>query len=266
MDLTSIGGLLLGILAIIVGQALEGGSLGSIIQPTAALIVFGGTIGATVLGFPLHTVLQAAKSIPTVFKEKKVSPQAVIEEIIRFANKARKEGIISLEADMDKVKDPFLKKALMLAIDGTDPKVLRETMETEISYSEEHGEAPAKVFEAAGGFAPTVGILGAVLGLIHVMENLADASKLGEGIAVAFVATVYGVGSANLVFLPMSSKLKQKHRVEMIMKELMLQGAISVQEGLNPRIIEEKLIAFLTEEEKHLWKTKGEAGAKKKAA
>ncbi len=266
MDLTSVGGLILGIAAILLGQVLEGGRIGSILQPTAALIVFGGTIGATILGFPLHVVMAAMKAITSVFTEKKVNPEAVIEEIIRFANKARKEGIISLEGEMDSVKDPFLKKALMLAIDGTDPRVLRQTMEVELAYHEEHGEQPAKVFEAAGGFSPTIGILGAVLGLIHVMENLADASKLGEGIAVAFVATVYGVGLANLILLPMASKLKAKHRADMVMQEMMLEGSMSVQEGLNPRIIEEKLISFLTEEQKLRWKEKAGAKTKRKAA
>ncbi len=266
MDITSVGGLLLGIFAVLLGQALEGGSIMSIIQPTAALIVFGGTIGATVLGFPLRVVLQAARSVSSVFKEKNVAPDRMIEEILAFANKARREGIISLEPEMDRVKNSFLKKALTMAIDGTDPKVLKETMETELAHMEEHGEMPSKVFEAAGGFAPTIGILGAVLGLIHVMENLADPSKLGEGIAVAFVATVYGVGTANLVFLPIASKLKAKHRIEMALHEMLLQGAMSVQEGLNPRIIEEKLLAFLNEEQKARWKSKVEAAAKRKAA
>lgn len=266
MDITSVIGLLLGIAAILLGQALEGGHIGSIVQPTAALIVFGGTVGATALSYPLPTVLQALRAFRGVFTETKRDAARIIDELLAFSNKARREGIISLEKDMEKTKDPFLKKALRLAIDGTDPKVLKETMEIELSYEEENGEKPSKVFESAGGFAPTVGILGAVLGLIHVMENLSDPSKLGEGIAVAFVATVYGVGSANLFFLPVASKLKAKHRQEMVLKELMLSGALAVQEGLNPRIIEEKLVAFLDHGQKSAWGARGAARGPRKVA
>jgi len=160
--------------------------------------------------------------------------------------------VISLESDVQKITDPFLKKALTMAMDGVEPKVLRETMELEISNLEEESEEPIKFWQAAGGYSPTIGILGAVLGLIHVMENLNDPSKLGSGIATAFVATVYGVGSANLLFLPMATKMEIRHRHEMIVKEMSLEGVVAVSTGENPRLIEEKLTAFLSEKQRSL--------------
>lgn len=245
MDITSIVGIIMGLAAIIGGQILEGGHVSSITQPTAAIIVFGGTFGAALLQFPLKTVLGAFSGVMKVFLGGGGSPEAVIEQIVGFAMKARKNGLIALENDIAGVRDEFLQKALRLMVDGVDPKMLRETMETEIGHLEEEGLLKAKFFEAAGGYAPTVGILGAVLGLIHVMENLADPSKLGSGIAVAFVATVYGVGSANLIFLPMAGKLKLKHQHEMIHKTMALEGILDIQAGVNPHYIEDKLKAYL---------------------
>ena len=249
MDLATIIGLVLAAVAILGGQALEGGSIHSILQLTAAIIVVGGTLGACMVQFPLSIVVSSFKAVSNAFLEPKQDNRAVIAEIIRFANKARKEGIISLESETREASDPFLKKALTMAVDGVEPKILRETMEMEISNMEEEAEHPIKFWEAAGGYSPTIGILGAVLGLIHVMENLADPSKLGGGIAVAFVATVYGVGLANLVFLPISGKLKLKMRSQLVAREIMLVGVISILEGENPRLIEDKLRSFLTHKE-----------------
>ncbi|MFH0810335.1 MAG: flagellar motor protein [Pseudomonadota bacterium] len=247
MDLATIIGLLLAFGAILGGQMLEGGSIGSISQPTAAIIVCGGTMGAVCVSFPLKNVIGALKGIVGVIKEPGLNPVSLIKQINFFANKARREGILSLEKELGSVTDPFLKKAIMLAIDGVEPKLIRETMETDLQYLEEYGSYNEKIFEAAGGYAPTVGILGAVLGLIHVMENLSDPSMLGEGIAVAFVATVYGVGLANLLFLPIGNKLKIRHRQHMIVKEMMLEGVVAVSVGENPRLIEDKLKSFLSE-------------------
>jgi chemotaxis protein MotA len=244
LDLASIIGLVLGISAVIVGQMLEGGSISSIAQPTAALIVFGGTIGATMLGFPLSTAKHVAGGLIKVMLGGASREGELIQEIVRYAAKARKNGIISLEADIKTTKDPFLQKALRFVVDGVDPKVLQGIMETELSKIEEEGELPAKFLEAAGGFAPTIGILGAVLGLIQVMQNLSDPSKLGEGIAVAFVATVYGVGSANLLFLPFAGKLKYRHKRAMVSRQMMLEGILAMQAGEHPQIIEERLKAF----------------------
>lgn len=266
MDFATIIGLVLAVVAVLGGQYLEGGSVRSIMQETAAIIVIGGTFGACLVQFPLSIFLGSMKAVVRAFFEPKVNNREVISEIIRYANKARRQGIISLESETESVSDPFLKKALNMAVDGIEPKTLRETMEVEISNLEEEGEHPVKFWEAAGGYSPTVGILGAVLGLIHVMENLTDPSKLGGGIAVAFVATVYGVGLANLVYLPLSGKLKLRHRTEMIAKEIILVGVISILEGENPRLIEEKLKSFLSRQEQALTARAPEAGAETKAA
>ncbi len=247
MDLATLIGLVLGIGAIVGGQLLEGGRLEAITQPTAAIIVFGGTFGAVCVSFPLKNVIAAFKAIGSILKEPALNPVALIRQINVYANKARREGILSLEKELEAIADPFLKKAIMLAIDGVEPKLIRETMETDLQYLEEYGATHAQIFESAGGYAPTIGILGAVLGLIHVMENLSDPSMLGTGIAVAFVATVYGVGSANLLFLPIGNKLKIRHRQAMIIKEMMLEGVVAVSIGENPRLIEDKLKSFLSE-------------------
>ncbi len=250
MDKATIIGIVLGIGAVIGGQTLEGGNIHSIMQVTAAIIVFGGTFGAVFLSFPFHNVIGGFKGIKKIIKEPPQDPYQIIAQITNYGNKARKEGILSLEKEVKNVEDPFLKKALTMAVDGVEPNMIREAMGNELEYSDEHGKVDSKIFKAAGGYAPTIGILGAVLGLIHVMENLNDPSKLGAGIATAFVATVYGVGSANLLFLPISNKLEVRHRHEMIIKEMILEGVVAVSTGENPRLIEEKLNSFLSEKQK----------------
>jgi chemotaxis protein MotA len=211
------------------------------------MIVFGGTLGAIMLQFPLATVLAAIRSLAQVFFERKRDGQGAIREIVGFAHKARKEGIVSLDRDLAKIHDPFLKKSLMLAIDGTEPQELRKMMELELQNREEQEEKIPMVFEAAGGFSPTIGILGAVLGLIQVMQHLDKMDEVGRGIAVAFVATIYGVGAANLFFLPAAGKLKIRVREEQTAREMMLEGVVSILEGLNPRMVETKLQGFLAE-------------------
>src|SRR5262245_17470308 len=247
MDLATVLGIMVAFAGILLGQAIEGGSILDVLKPTAALIVFGGTLGATMIGFPLATLMQALSDLTHIIRNVDVRPNEVIDEIVKFANKARREGIISLESDANAIKDPFFKKAIMMAIDGTEPKELRETMECELQYTEERGEHSAKVFEAAGGYAPTIGIIGAVLGLIQVMQHLDNIDEVGKGIAVAFVATIYGVATANIFFLPAAGKLKFKHRQSIIIKEMMLEGTLGILEGQNPRIIEGKLVSFLEE-------------------
>ncbi len=251
MDKASIIGLVLGIGAVIGGQVLEGGSVRSIMQITAGIIVFGGTFGAVFLSFPYQNVIGAFKDIRSILRDPPEDFHQVIAMITNYANKARKEGILSLEKEIKNIEDPFLRKALNMAVDGVEPHILREAMETELEYLDEHGKINSKIFKSAGGYSPTIGILGAVLGLIHVMENLSDPSKLGAGIAVAFVATVYGVGSANLIFLPFATKLEIRHRHQMILKEMVLEGVVAVSTGENPRLIEEKLKAFLSETQKN---------------
>ena len=265
LDVASLIGIVVGIVAILGGQALEGGHIGSILQPTAALIVFGGTFGACLLQYRLSAVLASFKAVVKVFLDPKTNNREVIREIIRLANKARKEGVIALEQDVQQIEDRFLRRALTMAMDGIEPKVLRDTMELEIANIEDEAEEPIKFWAAAGGYSPTIGILGAVLGLIHVMENLSDPSKLGSGIAVAFVATIYGVGFANLIYFPFSGKLKTKVKSQLVTKEIMLVGVIGILEGENPRLIDDKLSSYLTRSEQEEAQKEDEAAHKKAA-
>jgi chemotaxis protein MotA len=245
MDKSTFGGLILAFGGIVAGLLIEGGRLGQVLQPTAAMIVFGGTIGAVMVQFPLKVVLQAAKRLANVFFEKKSEAPALTKVLVDYANKARKNGIVSLEAELQKQQDPFLKKALMLAIDGTEPQELRKMMELDLDNQAEREEKIPQVLESAGGFAPTVGIIGAVLGLIQVMQHLENINEVGKGIAVAFVATIYGVGSANLLFLPSAGKMKIRIREEQILREMTLEGVVSILEGMNPRMVESRLMGFL---------------------
>jgi chemotaxis protein MotA len=246
-DFATIGGLVLAVGGIMGGLILEGGKARDVAQVTAAMIVLSGTIGAVMVTTPMHTLLGAVKKMGLVFFERSHNPEAIVEEIIGYASKARKSGIVSLEHEANSIQDPFLRKALNLAVDGTDLQIIRQTMELEISMEEHHGEAEAKVFESAGGYAPTIGIIGAVLGLIQVMKNLSNIEEVGHGIAVAFVATVYGVGTANLFFLPAGNKLKARVQQAIHNKELMLEGVAGIVEGLNPKLIQSKLEAYLGE-------------------
>ena len=250
MDILTIVGIVFGLAALIGGQALEGGHLRSVIQGTAAIIVFGGTLGAVMVQYSLPKFLEGIKLTLHVFKSSGSHGVAIIQKIVEYANIVRKQGILALEPKIKDVKDPFFKKGLQLLMDGTEPHLLREILEVDLGYSEEHYGMAAKMFEIAGGYCPTFGIIGAVMGLIHVMENLADPSKLGSGIATAFVATVYGVLMANLVLLPMAGKLKMRNRLEGMTQEMIIQGLMSIAAGENPRMIQEKLEGFLTGAEK----------------
>jgi chemotaxis protein MotA len=243
-DIATLAGLLLALAGIIGGLLLEGGSIKDIAQVTAGMIVLGGTIGAVLISTPLSVATGAAGKLVTVFLDRGAPPDQLIEDIIGYATKARKTGVVSLEAEAETVADPFLKKALILAIDGTDLQEIRRMMELDIELAEQRTEAEAKVFEAAGGYAPTVGIIGAVLGLIQVMKHLENIEEVGKGIAVAFVATVYGVGVANLFFLPAAAKIKARVAVESRRKELIVEGVSGIVEGLNPKLIRSKLEAF----------------------
>jgi chemotaxis protein MotA len=248
MDLASVGGVVLALSMILLGQALEGGHVGSILQATAALIVFGGTIGATAVAFPTRDFVRGVKMASMVFLEKKSDLGGLAREIVELAGMARRDGVLALEGRLADIREPFLRKALGYVVDGVDPNVTRDSLEAAMESEFQEGNVGAKVWEAAGGYAPTIGILGAVLGLIHVMENLSDPSKLGGGIAVAFVATVYGVGSANILFLPMASKLKRKVGLARERRVLITEGVLAIQEGLNPRVLEEKLRSYTGEQ------------------
>ena len=243
-DLATLSGIAVALAGIIGGLLLEKGSLQDVAQGTAAMIVLGGTLGAVLVTNPLDTVLRAFRALGDVFFERGTGASSTIDLIIQFATKARKNGIVSLETDAAGIADPFLKKALNLAVDGTDLQELRKMMDTDIALSEHRAEAEAKVWESAGGYAPTIGIIGAVMGLIQVMKHLEDIKEVGHGIAVAFVATVYGVGSANIFFLPAGNKLRARMRQATLMKEMVLEGIVGIVEGLNPTLIRMKLEAF----------------------
>jgi len=250
VDKSSVGGIVLAVGGILAGLLLEGGNFRQILQPTAAMIVFGGTIGAVMLQFPLPVVLNAVRRLASVFIPPKTDPLSTVRRLVQYAQKARREGIVSLDADLEEIEDPFLKKSLMLAVDGTEPDELRKIMELELDNQAEYEEQVPQVFESAGGFAPTIGIIGAVLGLIQVMQHLDKIDEVGRGIAVAFVATIYGVGSANLLYLPVSGKMKLRIREEQITREMTLEGVASILEGMNPHMLETKLLGFLIDAEK----------------
>jgi len=245
MDLASVGGIILALVGILGGMMIEGGSIMEIVKPTAAMIVGGGTAGACMLQFPLNIVIAAAKDIIKVFLHKGHNGEAIVQQLVGYANTARKSGIVALDGELKSIKDPFLRQAMMLAVDGTESSEVRKIMELELENKAEFEEKIPAVFEAAGGYSPTVGIIGAVMGLIQVMKNLSDIDEVGRGIATAFVATIYGVAIANLICLPAAAKLKFRHKEHTMIKQMMLEGVISILEGMNPRMIETKLRTFL---------------------
>ena len=250
MDIATIIGIVLALGSILGGQILEGGHPDSIIQLTAFVIVMGGTLGAICVQNPLSVVLKGVSLLKLGIKDPKHDNKGIITTIIDLANVSRKQGLLALEGKLKDIHDPFFRKGVQLIVDGTDPKAVHAILEIDVECQEEEGLKAAKVWEAAGGYAPTIGIIGAVLGLIHVMENLADPSKLGSGIAVAFVATVYGVGSANLFFLPLASKLKFKLKEEAASRVMIIMGLVGLAEGENPRLLQEKLEGYLPESER----------------
>lgn len=245
MDKISVLGLLLGVVAIIGGQLLEGGHVASLSQPTALLIVLGGTMGAVMLQSPYATFVRGVRMVRWVWYPPVVDYLQLIKQVSSWSQVSRREGLLALESVINQLKDDFARKGLQLLVDGAEPERLREVLEVEISTYEEEMKLSAKIWEAAGGYSPTIGILGAVMGLIHVMENLSDPSKLGAGIAVAFVATIYGVGLANLVFLPMANKLKAHINRLIVQREMIVDGLVGIANGDNPRIIESRLQGYI---------------------
>ncbi len=245
MDLTTLLGLLLGLASLLIAFVMEGGSPAALLGVSAGMIVFGGTIGAVVISFPGDQLRDVLALLRIAFKKPNDEPLIVIDQLVELAMTARREGILSLEEKIEGYSDDFLQNGIRLIVDGVDPELVRSILETELSYIEARHEAGAGVFEAAGGFAPTMGIIGTVMGLIHVLGNLSNISKLGPLIATAFIATLYGVGSANLLWLPIASKLKSRSRREMLTKEIILEGILSIQAGENPTILGQKLRVFL---------------------
>ncbi len=245
MDMISIAGLILGIAAIVAGQALEGGHIGSLLQATAFFIVIGGTAGAVMLQSSLRVFLDGLAMLKWVFQSPPNHPQDTLNLILAWSHMARRGGLLALEPMIDEQNDLFERRGLQMLVDGAEPETLRDTLEMELHGFESHRIEAAKVWQAAGGYAPTIGIIGAVMGLIHVMENLTDPSKLGSGIAVAFVATIYGVGSANLIFLPVATKLRYHVNRAVRLKEMYIEGIVAIANGENPRMIEAKLQGYL---------------------
>ncbi len=251
MDLATIIGVTIGFLAVFGGQVLEGGHISALLQPTAAIIVLGGTFGATCASFPMRDLIKAAKDIKKVVFPGEQDMEKVIRDLASYSEMARRNGLLALQPLINEsTGDPFKTKALQLVVDGTDPQQFKDFMEIELASFESHEKTSSEVFEAAGGYSPTIGIIGAVLGLIHVMENLSDPSKLGAGIAVAFVATIYGLVTANILCLPASTKLKKVLKQQVLVKTLVVEGLLDIQSGMNPRLIIMKLQGFLAEQSK----------------
>ena len=244
MDILSIVGVILGFIAIIGGNYLEGGSLSALINLPAAIIVFGGTLGAALLQTPQGGLVISLSRLSYVFSPPNVGFQEGVDKVVRWAMAARKEGLLALENIAETENNPFARKGLQLLVDGSEPDNIRNVMEVESLVMEQRDVDAAKFYESMGGYAPTIGIIGAVMGLIHVMGNLADPSKLGDGIAVAFVATIYGVGLANLLLLPIAGKLRSYTRRESLLYEMLVEGLLGIADGENPRALSLKLQGF----------------------
>lgn len=245
MDILSITGILLGVGAVLLGLLLDGGHVSSLVNIPALVIVFGGTFGATLLQFPPVVFVRSMKMLAWVIKPIEINLSGQIDRVVYWSLLARKEGLLGLENALPKEKDPFIKKGLQLLVDGNDPDDIRDILDLDMYSKESLGLQAAGLYEAMGGYAPTLGILGAVMGLIHVMQNLTNPELLGQGIATAFVATIYGVGSANLVFLPVANKLKNHVLALRQAREMLAEGIISIAEGENPRNIKLRLSGYL---------------------
>lgn len=245
VDFLSFIGILVAFLAVVGGNWLEGGEIAALINGPAMVIVLGGTIGAILLQTPIPVFVHSLRLIGRVFLPGRHDKAQAIEKLVLWSNIARKEGLLGLEEIAEDEADPFIRKGMEMLVDGSEPEALRDALEMDVDASEQHDIQAARVFEGMGGYSPTIGIIGAVMGLIHVMQNLADPSRLGQGIATAFVATIYGVGLANLILLPLASKLKTQTQNITQYRELVIEGVVGIAEGDNPRNIEAKLKGFL---------------------
>jgi chemotaxis protein MotA len=244
-DLGSFLGLPLAAAVVLGAHMLEGGSARSLWQPAAALVVMGGTLSAVLVSYPLATVRRTALAVWHVCTHDSASAEGIVGRILEYAHRARRKGVVTLEEDLDDVGDGFLRSALMLIVDCARADTARQVLNIDRGAQRDTLEIAAEVLETAAGYTPTLGILGAVLGLIHVMESLSEPTRLGAGIAVAFVATVYGVAAANLLLLPLATKLRGFARSEDLCRDIIIEGVVAIQEGLNPRLIEQKLEGFL---------------------
>jgi len=245
MDILSIVGFILAMVALILGSILKGSGVAALWGPAAFVIVIVGTLAAITLHTPMAIFMRGMKMAKWVFMPPKLDGQALIAKIVEWSNAARKQGLLALEGSIATEEDGFIKKGLQMLVDGAEPDTIRNTLETEMQAKEHFDNAGAKVFEGMGIYAPTLGIIGAVMGLMAVMQNLSDPSKLGHGISAAFVATIYGIASANLFFLPMANKLKTVVNDQTRIREMIIEGLIAISQGENPRVIETKLQGFL---------------------
>lgn len=245
MDILSLIGFVMAFFTLIVGSILKGAGVHALLSPAAFVIVFIGTFSAILLQTPFSTFRHALRIVAWVFVPPRLNAPELIEKIIEWSNSARKQGLLALEATAEGESDPFVRKGLQLLVDGAEPEVIRSTLEADLSSREHFDMAGAKVFEGMGIYSPTLGIIGAVMGLMAVLQNLADPSKLGHGIAAAFVATIYGIGLANLFFLPISSKLKSTIGEQSRVREMIIEGLIAISQGENPRNIEVRLQGYL---------------------
>jgi chemotaxis protein MotA len=245
VDLATLLGLILGFGCMIVAFLLDGGHLSGLLSPTAALIVLGGTIGATVISFTIADLKKVPALMAIAFKDRAYNNTTLIQNVVSFATQARREGVLSLENNLEQLDDDFLRMGLQLIIDGIETSVFRDLMENEIFYMEERHQKGIQIFETAGGYAPTMGIVGTVMGLVHVLGNMSTPEALAPAIAVAFIATLYGIGTANLVWLPIASKLKVRSGEEILYRSLTIEGLLAIQEKENPNFIREKLILFM---------------------
>lgn len=245
MDIATLIGLLIGIAGLVGGFLLEGGTAGMLWVHTAFIIVVGGTIGATIIGYSMDELKKMGYFFKLVFNDKRIDYLSVLETLVETADKARREGLLSLESQLAEIDSPFMARGLQLVIDGTDPELTRSMLEMEIEAFEKEELVGSQIFMTAGGFAPTMGIIGTVMGLVHVLSNLTDPDQLAGAIAVAFLATLYGVASANVLWIPFGTKCKIKANKQVLLMELILEGVLSIQAGENPRVIREKLMTFL---------------------
>lgn len=250
MDLTTILGLVVGLAGLLIGFLLEDGHISMLLKETAFLIVVGGTVGATILSFGREELKTVPYFIKVIFSQKKIDFAETIDRLVDIADKARREGLLSLETQMDQIDNAFVRRGMQLVIDGTDPELTRNMLEMEIEAYEKRQKVGVDIFNTAGGYAPTMGIIGTVMGLVQVLSSMSEPDKLGGAIAVAFIATLYGVATANILWLPFASKIKVKTAKDLLHMDMILEGILSVQAGENPRVIREKLLTFLPPAEK----------------
>lgn len=247
MDIFFIIFTVMGFASVIGGFLMEGGHIAGLFSPSGILIILGGTIGATGISFPKDELLQIPKMLGTLIKDPKYDYKALMERMKAMCIQVRQSGLLSLESQIDQEPDSLMRKGMRLIVDGTSPQYTREALELSLQIIDERHKSRAKIFEAAGGFSPTMGIIGTVLGLVHVLGNLEDPDTLGPKIAAAFIATLYGIGLANLLWLPIAGKMKAKNEIEILYKSMIIEGLLLIQEGVNTNYMEEKLSSFLSE-------------------